>query len=129
FVVSALGYAPFRERTSATQRSRAVLRPSGVRSVASLAPANLVVAVDDPAHRSTAMIDRGCSAIAPLGNTPGLVVPLQEATAKTTAAAILTRSCDLPDGPFAFLPKTRETDVVSPRDRSAFEAGQPSAAR
>ena len=130
FVVSALGYAPFRARTTAAMRSQAVRPLAGVRSATWLDPANLAVTVDGPANRSTATIDRVCAALAPGGGALGVVVHVQDATAKTTAAAeTLTRGCDLPEEQIALAQKTSDTDIAPPRIRSTFEAEQVSAAR
>lgn len=128
FVVSALGYAPFRDGATSAQRAQAVQPLAGVRSAIWLDAANLAVTVDGPANRSMAMIDRVCAALAPVGGSLGVVVHVEDATATTTAAA-LARRCDVPAGQLAFIPKPRESSDVSPRIRGAFEADEASAAR
>jgi hypothetical protein len=106
--------------------ARAAVRPlPGVRSAIWLDEANLAVMVDGATDRSMATIDRICDALAPLGDTLGVVVHVQDASAKTAdAATSLSRNCDLPEGQLAFMQKRREVDVVPPDLRRVFKAQQ-----
>jgi len=97
----------------------------GVRGVVWMDRSNLIVMVDGARYRSMHMIDRVCASLAPLGDTLGVVVNLQNVNAVSAAQAdTLSRNCQLPPGQRAFLQPHRQIDALDPRLRRTFEAQQ-----
>lgn len=143
FVLSALGYAPFREHAATAahpqeaalppnplvarpidhEAARAALRAlSGIRSASWLDEADLAVTVEGESSRSVATVERVCDALASLGDTLALVIHVQAATAaEPDAASTLSRNCQQPEVQLAFLQKKREVDVALPALGSAFK--------
>lgn len=113
------------------EAARAAVRPlAGVRSSVWMDRSNLIVMVDGAQYRSAATINRVCNALAPLGDTLGVVVNVQNVNAKTSQEAdTLSRNCQLPEGERAFLQPKRQIDVLDPATRRAFEAQQRGAAK
>lgn len=102
-----------------------IARVAGVRSVTWIDHDNLLVLVGGTQYRDMAMIDRICGTLAPLGDTLGVVVNVQDVTATTSAGAdAVSRDCQLPQGQRAFLQRKRQIDALDPAVRSAFEAQQ-----
>lgn len=100
-------------------------RVAGVRSVAWIDHNNLLVLVGGPQYRDMAMVDRICEALAPLGDTLGVVVNIQDVTATNSHAAdAVSRDCQLPEGQRAFLQRQRQIEALDPATRRAFEAQQ-----
>lgn len=98
---------------------------AGVRSVVWVDHDNLLVLVGGARYRDIAMIDRVCDALAPLGDTLGVVVNVQDVTATTSAGAdAVSRDCQLPEGQRAFLQPRRQIEALDPALRQAFEAQQ-----
>lgn len=108
------------------EAARAAVRPlDGVRSAIWIDAENLIVMVDGQKHRTMGMIDEVCLALEPLGDTLGVVVNLQDATARNgDEATTLSRNCQLPEGERAFLQAKRQVDVVSPELREQFKRMQ-----
>lgn len=99
---------------------------AGVRSVAWIDHDNLLVLVGGPQYRDMAMVDRICDTLAPLGDTLGVVVNVQDVTATNSHAAdAVSRDCQLPEGQRAFLQRHRQIEALDPATRRAFEAQQP----
>lgn len=115
---------PSRPMPHEAARAR-IERISGVRSVVWIDHDNLLVLVDGPRLRTMAMVDSVCDVIAPLGDTLGVVVNVQDVTATTSAGAdAVSRDCQLPAGQRAFLEGHRQIEALDPKIRSAFEAQQ-----
>lgn len=103
----------------------AAARIEGVRSAVWIDHENLFALVDDARARSQRTIDRICVALEPLGDTLGVVVNLQNATARNgDELEILSRNCQLPPGQRALLQTQRQVDVLSPEMRARHRAGQ-----
>lgn len=103
-----------------------VAQVEGVRSVTWIDHDNLLVLVGGLRYRDMAMVDRICDAIAPLGETLGVVVNVQDVTATTSAGAdAVSRDCQLPEGQRAFLQRNRQIEALDPATRRAFDAQQP----
>lgn len=99
---------------------------AGVRSVAWIDHDNLLVLVGGPQYRDMAMLDRICDTLAPLGDTLGVVVNVQDVTATNSHAAdAVSRDCQLPEGQRAFLQRHRQIEALDPATRRAFESQQP----
>lgn len=97
----------------------------GVRGVVWMDRTNLIVMVDGAGYRTMHMIDRVCASLAPLGDTLGVVVNLQNVNAVSAAQAdTLSRNCQLPPGQRAYLQPHRQIDALDPRLRRVFEAQQ-----
>lgn len=76
-------------------------------------------------YRGMDMIDRICVCLEPLGDTLGVVVNLQDATAKNgDEATTLSRNCQLPEGQRALMQAKRQVDVVAPDVREQFKEMQ-----
>lgn len=104
-----------------------IAQVDGVRSVAWIDHDNLLVLVGGPQYRDMAMVDHVCDALAPLGDTLGVVVNVQDVTATTSHAAdAVSRDCQLPEGQRAFLQRQRRIEALDPATRRTFEAQQPS---
>lgn len=98
-------------------------RVEGVRSAVWIDHENLLALVNDAAHRSQQTIDRICLEMEPLGDTLGVVVNLQNATAKNAdELKILSRNCQLAPGDRAFMQRERQVDVVAPEVRRQYKA-------
>ncbi len=108
------------------EAARVVVVPlPGVRGVVWMDRSNLIVMVDGARYRTMHMIDRVCTALAPLGDTLGVVVNLQNVNAVNAAQAdTLSRNCQLPPGQRAYLQPHRQIDALDPRLRRTFEAQQ-----
>lgn len=102
-----------------------IAQVSGVRSVAWIDHNNLLVLVNGGDYRNMAMVDRICATLAPLGDTMGVVVNVQDVTATTSVGAdAVSRDCQLPVGQRAFLQDKRQIEALDPAVRAAFEAQQ-----
>lgn len=102
-----------------------IAQVNGVRSVAWIDHDNLLVLVGGPQFRNLAMVDSVCATLAPLGETLGVVVNVQDVTATTSAGAdAVSRDCQLPEGQRAFLQRSRQIEALDPATRSTFEAQQ-----
>lgn len=98
----------------------------GVRSAVWIDHENLFVMVSANAQRSHGTIDAVCSALAPLGDTLGVVVHLQSAAARNAdELAILDRNCQLAPGERALLQSNRQVDVVPEHVRAQHRARNP----
>lgn len=98
----------------------------GVRSAVWIDHENLFVMVSANAQRSHGTIDAVCSALAPLGDTLGVVVHLQSAAARNAdELAILDRNCQLAPGERALLQSNRQVDVVPEQMRAQHRARNP----
>jgi len=108
------------------EAARAAVQPlAGVRSVVWIDHYNLLVMVGGSQYRNMAMVDRACDALAPLGDTMGVVVNVQDVTATTSEGAdAVSRNCQLPEGQRAFMQPRRQIDALDPATRKAFEAQQ-----
>lgn len=104
------------------------MRPlPGVRGSIWLDADDFLVMVDGQAHRSMERIDAICLALEPLGDTLGVVVNLQDVTARNgDEAETLSRNCQLPEGERALLQARRQVDVVAPELREQFKRMQKS---
>jgi hypothetical protein len=113
------------------EAARAAVRPlAGVRSVVWIDHDNLLVLVGGAEYRNMVMVDRVCDTLAPLGDTLGVVVNVQDVTATTSAGAdAVSRNCQLPEGQRAFLQRKRQIEALDPATRRAFEAQQGSSSR
>lgn len=110
------------DRESARVAARGV---DGVRSAIWLDRTHLAVMVDGAAHRSETTIDRVCVALEPLGDTLGVVVHVQDVTARNAdGAATLSRNCQLAAGQRAAFERERQVDVVPEATRTQFKAMQ-----
>lgn len=97
----------------------------GVRSAAWIDHNNLLVLVNGGDYRNIAMVDRICATLAPLGDTLGVVINVQDVTATTSVGAdAVSRDCQLPVGQRAFLQHQRQIEALDPAVRAAFEAQQ-----
>jgi hypothetical protein len=95
----------------------------GVRSAVWIDHENLFVMVSGNAQRSHATIDAVCGALAPLGDTLGVVVHVQSAAARNAdELAILDRNCQLAPGERAMLQSHRQIDVVPAHVRAQHRA-------
>lgn len=112
------------------EAARAAIQPlEGVRSVVWIDRANLLVMVGGAQYRNMAMVDRACDALAPLGDTMGVVVNVQDVTATTSEGAdAVSRNCQLPVGQRAFMQSKRRIEALDPATRKVFEAQQGSSA-
>jgi hypothetical protein len=108
------------------ESARAAVRPlPGVRSAIWLDRENLAVMVAGQQYRTMDMIDRVCVALEPLGDTLGVVVNLQDATARNgDEATTLSRNCQLGEGDRALFQAKRKVDVIDPQTREAFKRMQ-----
>lgn len=108
------------------EAARAAVRPlTGVRSVVWVDHNNLLVMVGGARYRNMDMVDRACDALAPLGDTMGVVVNVQDVTATTSEGAdAVSRNCQLPEGQRAFLQSKRQIKALDPATRKAFKAQQ-----
>jgi hypothetical protein len=98
----------------------------GVRSAVWIDHENLFVMVSGNAQRSHATIDAVCSALAPLGDTLGVVVHVQSAAARNAdELPILDRNCQLAPGERAMLQSHRQVDVVPEHVRAQHRARNP----
>lgn len=119
---------PARPMPREAARAR-IAQVTGVRSVTWIDHDNLLVLVAGAHYRDIAMVDRICDTLAPLGETLGVVVNLQDVTATTSAGAdAVSRDCQLPEGQRAFLQRNRRIEALDPATRRAFEAQQQGAA-
>jgi len=97
----------------------------GVLSAIWLDADNLAVMVGGQEYRDMDMVNRICVALEPLGDTLGVVVNLQDATARNgDEATTLSRNCQLPEGQRALLQVKRQVDVVAPEVRGQFKEMQ-----
>lgn len=108
------------------EAARAAVRPMpGVLSAIWLDADNLAVMVGGQEYRDMDMVNRICVALEPLGDTLGVVVNLQDATARNgDEATTLSRNCQLPEGQRALLQVKRQVDVVAPEVRGQFKEMQ-----
>ena len=108
------------------EAARAAVRPlAGVRSSAWMDQSNLIVMVDGTQYRTMATINHVCNALAPLGDTLGVVVNVQNVAANNSHEAdALSRNCQLPEGERAMMQPKRKIDVLDPEVRREFEAQQ-----
>lgn len=108
------------------ETARATVRTlDHVRSAVWIDTTNLLVRVDGSRYRNMATIDRICLTLEPLGDTLGVVVNLQDATATTSEGAdTLSRNCQLAEGEQALMQPKRQMDVLDPELRRAFRAQQ-----
>ena len=103
-----------------------IAQVNGVRSVAWIDHDNLLVLVGGPQFRNMAMVDSVCETLAPLGETLGVVVNVQDVTATTSAGAdAVSRDCQLSVGQRALLQRHRQIEALDRKLRSTFEAQQP----
>jgi hypothetical protein len=119
-------HIPDASRPINREAARAAVQPlMGVRSVAWIDHDNLLVMVGGAQYRNMAMVDRACDALAPLGDTMGVVVNVQDVTATTSEGAdAVSRNCQLPEGQRAFLQPKRQIEALDPAIRKAFKAQQ-----
>lgn len=117
---------PDPERPVDHEAARAAVQPlPGVRSVVWIDHDNLLVMVGGAQYRNMGMVDRVCDALAPLGDTMGVVVNVQDVTATTSEDAdAVSRNCRLPEGQRAFLQPRRQIEALDPATRKAFKAQQ-----
>lgn len=116
---------PTRPMPQEAARAR-VGRVAGVRAATWIDHDNMLVLVGGAQYRDMAMVDRICDALAPLGDTLGVVVNVQDVTATTSAGAdAVSRDCQLPEGQRAFAQRRRQIEALDPALRHAFEAQQP----
>ena len=108
------------------EQARAAARTvPGVRSVVWLDHENLFATVESADARSFQTIDRICLALEPLGDTLGVVVNLQNSSAKNSdELATLSRNCQLAPGERALLSRERKIDVVDAQTRAQHKANQ-----
>lgn len=96
-----------------------------VRSAVWLDRENLFVTVKSTGARSYRTIDRICVALEPLGDTLGVVVNLQNSSARNSdELETLSRNCQLKPGERAFMSKARKIDVVDPEIRALHKSNQ-----
>jgi hypothetical protein len=115
---------PTRPMPHEAARTR-VAQIAGVRSASWVDHDNLLVLVGGPQFRNMTMVERICDTLAPLGDTLGVVVNVQDVTATTSAGAdAVSRDCQLPQGQRAFLQRNRQIEALDPKIRNAFEAQQ-----
>ena len=119
-------HIPDASRPINREAARAAVQPlAGVRSVVWIDHDNLLVMVGGAQYRNMDMVDRVCDALAPLGDTMGVVVNVQDVTATTSEGAdAVSRNCQLPEGQRAFLQQKRQIEALDPATRKAFEAQQ-----
>lgn len=119
-------HIPDPSRSINHEAARAAVQPlAGVRSVVWIDHDNLLVMVGGAQYRNMNMVDRACDALAPLGDTMGVVVNVQDVTATTSGGAdAVSRNCQLPEGQRAFLQPKRQIEALDPATRKAFEAQQ-----
>lgn len=112
------------------EAARAAVQPlAGVRSVVWIDHDNLLVMVGGAPYRNMDMVDRICDALAPLGDTMGVVVNVQDVTATTSEGAdAVSRNCQLPEGQRAFMQPRRQIEALDPATRKVFKAQQGSSA-
>jgi hypothetical protein len=108
------------------EQAREVARGiEGVRSVAWVDTANLFVIVERNAQKTEATINRICVALAPLGDTLGVVINLQSGEARNAKELqLLVRNCQLAVGDHAFLHDRRDRNVVPDAIWAQHEANQ-----
>lgn len=108
------------------EKARAAAKTvNGVRSAVWLDRENLFVTVKSAEARSHRTIDRICVALEPLGDTLGVVVNLQNTSARNDdELETLSRNCQLPPGERALLSRARQIDVVDPEIRAIHKANQ-----
>lgn len=108
------------------EQARAAARTvPGVRSVVWLDNENLFATVESAEARSFQTIERICLALEPLGDTLGVVVNLQNSSARNSdELATLSRNCQLASGERAMLSRERQIDVVDPKIRAQHRANQ-----
>ena len=108
------------------EAARAAVRSlAGVRSSVWIDQSNLIVMVDGAQYRTLGMIDHVCDALAPLGDTLGVVVNLQNVAATSSHGAdTLSRNCQLPVGQRALTQSKRQIDALDPALRRTFEVQQ-----
>lgn len=108
------------------EQARAAIRGvAGVRSVAWVDRANLLVIVDANEHRTHRTIDEICIGLEPLGDTLSVVVNLQSGAATNgDELEVLSRNCQLAPGDRAMLQANRKIDVIDPRIREQHKAAQ-----
>ena len=110
------------DRESARIAARQV---PGVRSAVWLDIENFFVRVDSVECQTQGTIDRICLALEPLGDTLGVVVNLQNSSARNgRELANLSRNCQLSPGERALLSRERVLDPIDPRIRAQHEANQ-----
>lgn len=115
---------PARPMPHEVARTR-IAQINGVRSAAWVDHDNVLVLVGGAEYRNMAMVDRICGTLAPLGDTLGVVVNVQDVTATTSAGAdAVSRDCELPAGQRAFLQPHRQIEALDPATRRAFDAQQ-----
>lgn len=119
-------HIPDASRPINREAARTAVQPlSGVRSVVWIDHDNLLVMVGGAQYRNMTMVDRACDALAPLGDTMGVVVNVQDVTATTSEGAdAISRGCQLPEGQRAFLQSRRQIEALDPATRNAFKAQQ-----
>lgn len=108
------------------ERARAAIRGvSGVRSVAWVDRANLLVIVDRNEARTYGTIDEICMTLEPLGDTLAVVVNLQSGAATTgDELEVLSRNCQLEPGDRALVQAKRDLNVIAPEVRAQHKASQ-----
>jgi len=123
-------HIPDPSRSINREAARAAVQPlAGVRSVVWIDHDNHLVMVGGSQYRNMGMVDRACDALAPLGDTMGVVVNVQDVTATTSEGAdAVSRNCQLPEGQRAFLQPKRQIEALDPATRKAFKAQQGSSA-
>lgn len=89
---------------------------AGVSSAVWLDRGNLFLMVQGPEYRNQATIDQVCLLLEPMGDTLGVTVNLQDATATTLhGQQTLSRNCQLRPGERALMDRPRRVDVVDPQ--------------
>lgn len=119
-------HIPDASRPINREAARAAVQPlAGVRSVVWIDHDNLLVMVGGAQYRNMDMVNRACGALAPLGDTMGVVVNVQDVTATTSEGAdAVSRNCQLPEGQRAFMQPKRQVEALDPATRRAFKAQQ-----
>ncbi len=119
-------HIPDASRPMDHEAARVAVRPlSGVRSAVWIDHDNLLIMVGGAQCRNMDMVDRACDALAPLGDTMGVVVNVQDVTATTSEGAdAVLRNCQLPEGQRAFMQSKRRIEALDPATRKAFKAQQ-----
>lgn len=97
----------------------------GVRSAVWIDRENLFVTVLSAEARSYQTIDQICLALEPLGDTLGVVVNLQNSSARNgDELETLSRNCQLEPGQRALMSRNRQIDVIDPAIRAQHKANQ-----
>jgi hypothetical protein len=119
-------HIPDASRPINREAARAAIQPlAGVRSVVWIDHDNLLVLVGGAQYRNLSMVGRACDALAPLGDTMGVVVNVQDVTATTSEGAdAVSRDCQFPEGQRAFMQSKRQVEALDPATRRVFKAQQ-----